>query len=482
MRPAICTRVAVRRRLRRGPSLGSLVPSSSSETAGESSSTSFGSGFPDSIRQPVQPGSSNFGTSASDARCSMRPSVCAPENSIGPRRSNCSIQPVAHPAELPQPVDSPTANRARRSANTTSPDRRIALGSRRSFRWLPRTSMPRSVALLGRGSGASSPSAISLMVWAFMLITSSGSNTSANSHGRPPSHVSGITTSGARRGSGCTMSRPVSQSMASWAGAACGLTAMRAMLRRSRASTAPVSLTATVPTSCAKSARSTVSSCSKSVSPACDGPSTIGRGRPLALPATSNCIRQGTSTAAWAEAEAPISSINTSAPAERRPSAIVSIRVRTAGSTRRRRSSRSVAQAGCREGPRLVVGVLTVTVVGAPRTGGREPMNRTGRIFSSSSPPASARSPRSSAGSSSLFASSAATISKVTGVWSLMLGKSSRRSTSRNTAASNAHGLPARPRLLVHRVSSVSPPLRPAESSSMTSCDSPASSVIVART
>ncbi|MFM8892659.1 MAG: hypothetical protein ACKOTB_13745, partial [Planctomycetia bacterium] len=130
--------------------------SSSSVIVGESSSTSLGRGGPDSIRQPVQAGSSSRGRSATEASRSMTPSTWLPENSIGPRRSNWSSQPAAatRPAAPLVAVASATASRARRSSNTIRPDRRIARGVRRSLRSLPRTSMPRSVARAGRGGGA----------------------------------------------------------------------------------------------------------------------------------------------------------------------------------------------------------------------------------------------------------------------------------------------------------------------------------------
>ena len=332
--------------------------------------------------------------------------------------------------------------------------------------------MPRNVALAGRFAGRASP-VISSSVSAFVLTVSSGSSTRANSHARPPSQVSGITVSGARRGSGCTMSRPRSHSIARCAAAASGLTAMRQTVRCSSGSATPVSPTAAVPTSSASSARSAVSNASYSTSPA--GPIVIGCGRPVALPATSSCIRQGLSTAARVSVEAVTSSRNTIVPPARRPSTSSSASARTAGSTSRRRSSRSVAHTGCRPEPRRATAVVAVACTRTgPRTRGRS---------STSSPSSGAEgSPFAVSVASSASASSAGTMSSETGVWSWRLENSPRRSTSRIVAASAAHGLPARPRGVVLRLSSVMPPRRPAESSSSTSCVSPVPSVTLART
>ena len=219
------------------------------------------------------------------------------------------------------------------------------MGSSRFFRWLPRTSMPRSVALAGRGGGASPSASSPTRRFAGRTSSSSGSRTKANSHAWPPSQVSGMTRSGSRRGSGCTTSRPDSQSIARCVAADRGLTTIREIVRRSTGSGRPTAPAAAAPTSCSTSERSWGSSCSSSTS---SGPITTGFGLPVALPATSSCIRDGTMTAARASADAARSSTKVRAPPARRWSGIIRACDRTAGSTSRRRSSSSAAQPGRR--------------------------------------------------------------------------------------------------------------------------------------
>ena len=87
-----------------------------------------------------------------------------------------------------------------------------------------------------------------------------------------------------------------------------------------------------------------------------------------------------------------------------------------------------------------------------------------------------------SASISSRSSASSTTISSVTGVCSAIPLSRPRRSTSSRTAATSAHGLPARPSGLVQRLSRIMPPRLFAESSRKTSWFVPSSLESVAWT
>ena len=173
------------------------------------------------------------------------------------------------------------------------------------MRWLPRTSMPRSRALAGRGGKTSSSSSEADG-------TSSGSSTNANLHARPLSHASGITTSGERLGSGCKNSRPVSHRCDKWIPADAGVMAMRVIRPASPLLTAPSSPQPNAPSNREINIRSVESSGSPSISP-----SVIGRGRPQTFPTTSSCMRHGFTIAQFDSVDPTRSMRKTSIPAPR---------------------------------------------------------------------------------------------------------------------------------------------------------------------
>ena len=221
--------------------------------------------------------------------------------------------------------------------------------------------------------------------------------------------------------------------------------------RRSSGGGRMPSALAEAPSNRASRSRSSRSRSANSTSP---GPITIVRGRPVALPATSNCIRQGARTAARASADAAASSRKSSAPPARRGSGMCTPCDRTVGSTSRRRSSSSAAHGGRRAPPRPADRRLAA--------GASSGVTRAGRGGSSAT--SSSSKPGSSADSMIVPITSSST-----GVCSWMPESSPRRSTSRMTAARIAQGLPARPAIVEQRLSSVIPPRRWAESSRNTS-------------